>query len=150
MEMAISPMINNVNKSLNVRHSISLGEIKDYKFDLSSNGKMITSSELMFDLVKLAPFGEMPVEISSVTLSGWSKQTIETVGQEIRNQMSKQQNPTEWFVDLVKINYIKKYRFSSNSSIANIANYSNCSKDTIANNLRLVRRMIKKVNHSVN
>lgn len=106
---------------------------------------MLSSMDLICDLHDLAPLGEIPEEISSIQLPRSDEQTIEKVGQEIRKHMNKQENPIAWFVNLVRINYIKKNCLSSNSSTQDIAEYSNCSQDTVTNSLKLVRKIDKKV-----
>lgn len=118
---------------------------KFYSFNLRSNSSMLSSMDLICDLHDLAPLGEIPEEISSIQLPRSDEQTIEKVGQEIRKHMNKQENPIAWFVNLVRINYIKKNCLSSNSSTQDIAEYSNCSQDTVTNSLKLVRKIDKKV-----
>ncbi len=134
-----------------INFNISLSSMsKDYSFNLTQNKKMITSLDLMLDLMKLAPFGEIPIEIGSVELSDYCKTRVEIVGREIREQMNKQPNPTQWFVDLVKINYIKKYYLFSKSSVEEIAEYGNCQQDTVMNDLKLVKTIDKKLKNQYN
>ncbi len=125
------------------------GNNKNYCFTLSGSRKMVHSSDLTLDLEQLAPFGE--IQIGKVVLFSDSvKRVIELVGQEIRTQMEKQSNPIAWLIDFVKIDHVKKYCLSSRSNNQTIADYSNCSKDTVATTLRLIRKMNKKVNDSQN
>lgn len=118
-----------------------------YAFNLR-NSEIVSSIDLMMDLRRLAPLGEISEKISFIKLPDLEKQTIKTISQEIRNHMKEQENPTSWFANLVRVNYIKNYCLSSRSNIEDIVEYSNCSKDTVTNNLKLVRKLDNIVNHS--
>lgn len=116
-----------------------------YSFTLTNNHNMVTSLDLSQTLNRLAPLGEIKEDFRDVVLATEAKQTIEIVGQEICEHMNKQENPVEWFKDLVRINYIKNRRLTSASTAKEIAQESQCQENTVKSNLTLVRKITDRV-----
>lgn len=125
-----------------VDFSITLPE--DYCFILNSSN-MVVSLPLARMLNDLGPLGEIKEEFEDIKLCSEAEQTIKIVGQEIRKYMKNQENPVEWFKNLVRINYIKNNRLPSNSSTQTIASESQCSEETVKTNLTLVKKISNQV-----
>lgn len=59
-----------------------------YYFSLRSDRVMVTSEKLSQVLENLAPLGEIPEQVSFIKLNEETQKNIESIGQEIRNEMS--------------------------------------------------------------
>ncbi len=116
-----------------------------YTFNLSNNFSLLSSPKLTLDLQNLALLGEVTEEMSSIELPDWEYQTITKVGQEIRKHMKEQEFPIAWFVNLVRINYIKTYCLLSQNPSQKIAMYSNCPEEKVNKYLRLVRKIEEQI-----
>lgn len=116
-----------------------------YTFNLSNNFSLLSSKELTKDLQNLALLGEVTEGMSSIELPDWEYQTITKVGQEIRKHMKEQEFPIAWFVNLVRINYIKTYCLLSQNPSQKIAMHSNCPEEKVNKYLKLVRKIEEQV-----